>query len=194
MRSTSFVTSIILISILLAGCGTPVEEHAPTAVPTDSSVPPEVPIPTDTPTPIPPTPTLGPLPGSVPEGIILSSKGKKCTVSGPTELPTGDVTFVLRDLSELDQTFYVGYFTMGYTFQDLIDLQGTPGRFWSPKPKWLIDAYMIEGGMWNDASRNEQYFTYSLDEEGEYVVYLGTHDPPRLWFCAPLQVKEAPSE
>ena len=63
VRSTSFVTSIILISILLAGCGTPVEEHAPTAVPTDSSVPPEVPIPTDTPTPIPPTPTPIPAPG-----------------------------------------------------------------------------------------------------------------------------------
>ncbi|NIM96116.1 MAG: hypothetical protein GTO18_20645 [Anaerolineales bacterium] len=39
MRLTSLVTSIILISILLAGCGTPVEEPTPTALPTDTSEP-----------------------------------------------------------------------------------------------------------------------------------------------------------
>jgi len=194
MRPPILVTSIILISVLLVGCASSVEVLPPTEIPTDTSVPTDIPIPTETPTPIPPTPTLGPLPGSIPEGIVVSSKGKKCTVTGPTELLTGDVTFVLRDLSGLNQTFYIGYFTMGYTFQDLIDLQGTPGRFWSPKPKWLIEAYTIKGGMWKDASRNEQYFTYSLEKEGEYVVYLGNHDPPRLWNCAPLYVMATPSD
>jgi len=60
MRSISFVTSIILISILLAGCGSPVEEPAPTAVPTDTPVPTQPPPPTDTPTPI-PDPTSTPM-------------------------------------------------------------------------------------------------------------------------------------
>lgn len=60
MSSTSLVTSIILISILLAGCGTPVEEPTPTALPTDTLVPTEPPSPTDTTEPT-PEPTTAPI-------------------------------------------------------------------------------------------------------------------------------------
>ena len=60
MRSTSFVTSIILISISLAGCGSPVEEQALAAVPTQTPVPTQPPPPTDTPTPM-PEPTSTPM-------------------------------------------------------------------------------------------------------------------------------------
>ncbi len=60
MRSISFVTSIILVSILLTGCGSPVEEPTPTAVPTDTLVPTQPPPPPDTPTPM-PEPTTAPI-------------------------------------------------------------------------------------------------------------------------------------
>jgi hypothetical protein len=60
MRSRSFVTSIILISVLLAGCGLPVEEPTPTAVPTDTPAPTQPLPPTDTPTPM-PEPTSTPM-------------------------------------------------------------------------------------------------------------------------------------
>jgi hypothetical protein len=52
MRSASFVTSIILISLGLSSCGPSLEGPPPTAIPTITSLPTEPPPPTDTPTPI----------------------------------------------------------------------------------------------------------------------------------------------
>ena len=152
----------ILVTLLLVGCGAPAA----------------------TPTPIPPTATLTPVPP-----IEVTFDGTECTVSGPTELPTGDHKFVLKDLSEQNQVLYVSLLLDGKTYQDLLDLQSEPGEYY-PKPSWVVHT---KGGMRRNA-KGEHVWTYSLDIEGEHAIYLGSAFPHSLWFCAPLKVIEAPSE
>jgi hypothetical protein len=66
----------------------------PTATATATTVPP-----TATPAP---TPTMEPMPGMFPEGISVTiDEDGECTVSGPTELPAGETTFVLRSPLDL---------------------------------------------------------------------------------------------
>ncbi len=195
--------ALMLLCILLSACGPSPEEQtatsaaltasAATSTPTITPTP----IPTPTPTPIPPTATLTitptpmptstleTLPGSVPEGIIITFKGEKCTVSGPTEVPPGDLTFVVRDLSGQRQELYVLYYLDGKTHQDMVEKQGIPGRWW-PKPIWTDYANIID--VWRDTSRSEKYYTYSL-EEGEHSLFLGSSSPVSNWICASLWVK-----
>lgn len=167
----------ILITLLLVGCGAPAA--TPTLIP-----------PTATPTPIPPTatPTLGPLPGSVFE---VTFDGNECTVSGPTELPTGDHSFVWKDLSEENIDLWVARLLDDKTFQDLLDLQSEPGEYY-PQPSWTVHPTQL-GRAWNESIGGEVY-TFSLNIEGEYVTLVGGYSPLSLWFCAPLKVIEAPSE
>jgi hypothetical protein len=159
-----------------------------TATATATAVPPMA---TGTATPVPPTPTRAPLPGLIPEGIIIEfvSKTEGCTVSGPTEVPPGEYTFVLVDKVE-GRGFYVSYLLDGYTFQDVLDIQGRPGRHW-PKPDWVEYAHAIDGGL--DVARNELVRTYSL-EEGDLMIYVGGTNPLGNWFCSPLTVTAAASD
>ena len=161
----------ILVTLLLVGCGAPAA--TPTPIP-----------PTATLTPVPPTATLTPVPP-----IEVTFDGTECTVSGPTELPTGDHKFVLKDLSEQNQVLYVSLLLDGKTYQDLLDLQSEPGEYY-PKPRWSVHT---TGGMRRNA-KGENVYTFSLDIEGEHAIYLGSAFPHSLWFCAPLKVIEAPSE
>jgi hypothetical protein len=122
----------------------------------------------------------------VPEGIVVTFSEKKgeCTVSGPTELPPGEYTYVYRNPSV--GIIHIAYLLEGKTIEDLLRMQGKPGRYW-PKPDWVAYAKMIDG--WRNESRNERYTTFSF-EEGELVVYIDKYGlPPGLWFCAPLRVK-----
>ncbi|MCK5633688.1 MAG: hypothetical protein KAI06_01305 [Anaerolineales bacterium] len=190
------MTKYILVPLILFVTACATSQPLPTA----TSIPPtQMPQPTYTPTPIPPTatstsipptapptPTLGPLPGSIPEGIVITfTKKEECTVSGPTELPPGEYTFVLRDLSDTNQRLYLSYYIDGKTNQTVLDKQVVPGR-WYPKPDWIVYAKMIEE--WRNESRNEKYFTYSL-EEGEHGVLLGSSSPISLWVCDPIWVR-----
>jgi hypothetical protein len=109
---------------------------------------------------------------------------EECTVLGPTEVPAGDVTFVLRDLSGTNQNMYVVYYTEGDSHQKLVDAQGPPGRWW-PIPDWL-DYAKVTSVVENEG-RNEEYWTLSL-EAGEHSITLGSSGPPRLWLCARLVV------
>jgi hypothetical protein len=132
------------------------------------------------------------LPGSLPEGIVVTFTGNGCTVSGPAELSAGDVTFVLRVLSSRKENagIYLTYIRDGKTFEDVLATQAVPGRWW-PKPDWLVYARIINA--WRNESRNEIYETYSL-EEGDLVVFIGATIPGvELWTCAPVKVVDAPS-
>jgi len=155
---------VILITLVLAGCG------ASAAAPT----------------PVPATATLPPIPE-----IEITYDGNECTVSGPTELPTGWHSFVIYDLSELDVALYVSRLTDGKTFKDLLDEQGEPGRYWL-KPSWVIHASQ-PGVAWNKPDGGLVH-TYNLTKEGEHAIYIGGYTPMSIWFCAPFQVIAAPSE
>jgi hypothetical protein len=103
-------------------------------------------------------------------------------------LPPGDVSFVLLNPNRGTQNLYVSYLLDGHTFQDLIDFQGRPGRYW-PKPDWVEYARAIAGRF--DELRKELVRTYSL-EEGDLTIYVGGSDPFGNWFCSPLTVTGAP--
>lgn len=155
-----------LLLALLTGCAaaapeTPTPE--PTVIPTHTSIPP---------TPSPPP-------------IEIAFDGNECTVSGPTEVPTGNYPFVWNDLSEQQNTdFWVGRLLDGHTYQDLLDLQSEPGEYY-PKPSWVVHSsayYSFDAEIW----------VVILDEPGDYFIDLGSKHS--LWFCAPFKVIEAPSD
>ena len=162
-----------LTLIVLAGCGPSAQPIPPT--PTSTSLPTPTPTPTSLPTPTP---------------IVVTFDGNECTVSGPTELPTGEHSFLLKDLSGQRQVLYVGHLLDGKTFQDLLDRQSEPGEY-VPKVSWVIHAGKIGT---ERIAEGELVYTFSLNKEGEHAIYLGAADPLSLWFCAPLKVMEAPSE
>jgi hypothetical protein len=163
------VVWIILITLLLVGCD----------------------VPAATLTPFPPTAAPAPTSGSMIGSVIeVTFDGTECTVSGSTELPIGEYSFVYKDLSEENVPFWVARLLDGRTFQDLLDLQSEPGEYY-PKPSWTV--YPSGSWTWNE-SIDAGVYTFSLDKEGEYATAVGGDFPPSLWLCAPLWVIEAPSE
>ncbi len=158
-----------LLFVLLTGCTTTTPE-IPTLEPTVIS----------TQTSIPPTPSLH-------QPIEVTFDGNECTVSGPTEIPTGNYPFVWNDLSEQQNTdFWVSRLLDGKTFQDLLDLQSEPGEYF-PKPSWVVHSpgyYSFTAEVW----------VIILDEVGEHAIYLGGKNPLSIWHCASFQVFEDPSE
>jgi hypothetical protein len=106
----------------------------------------------------------------------------------------GDYPFLLlhpkRGPQHLTQDLYVSYLLDGYTFQDVLDIQGRPGRIW-PKPDWVEYAKAVDQVF--DEARNELLRTYCL-EEGDLMVYVGGSDPSGNWFCSPLTVTAAASD
>lgn len=131
-------------------------------------------------TSIPPTPSLH-------QPIEVTFDGNECTVSGPTEVPMGNYPFIWNDLSEQQNTdFWVSRLLDGKTFQDALDLQSEPGEYY-PKPSWIVHVpayYSFKAEVW----------IVVLENVGEHAVYVGGYKPNSLWFCAPIQVIEAPSE
>jgi len=190
---------LILFCILLSACGPSPEELAAasaaetasaatststtTPIPTNTTLPP-----TRTSTLIPPTktstPTMEPMPGAIPKGIIVTYTGRKCVYTDPTEIPPGEYTFVLRDQKNEKQIVYVGYLLEGKTYDEVVERQKEPGRYF-PLFSWVEQANLI-GNVKNEG-RNEKYYTFSL-EEGEYIVYLYSYSTTDLWLCAPLRV------
>jgi hypothetical protein len=129
---------------------------------------------------------MEPLPGLIPDGILVTfAKNKKCQFSGPTDLPPGEFTFVLRDLSGTYHDLYVASLLGGKTYQDLVDNQKVPGRYW-PEPDWVDCEDAVDG--WRNQARHEAYYTYAL-EKGQKAVFLVSSSPPAIWLCAALSIK-----
>ena len=160
----------ILATLLLVGCGAPAA--APTSKPSSEPV--------------------------VEVGELVFD-GTECTVSVPTELPPGKHSIVLRNLTEEDVNLFVSRHIGGKTFQDVLDLQGEPG---GSLPYSVYDELfdkVIEPGSAQHKPDGGEVHTYLLISEGEYVVGVWIYetaesDAMKTWFCAPLWVKEAPSE
>lgn len=64
-----------------------------------------------------------------PETPEVTFDGKGCTYSGPTELVTGDHSFVYKDSNDQEQVVWASRIPDGYTYQDELDLQSEPGEF-----------------------------------------------------------------
>ena len=106
---------------------------------------------------------------------------------------TGRHSFILNDLSDKEVDLWVGRLQEGKTVQDLYDKQGEPGVWW-PKESWFFYTTEI-GSAWINNNGGEVW-TYSLNKEGEHVIYVGIYLPDikHLWFCAQTLAIEAKSE
>ena len=202
----------ILISFLaLSGCGLSIDQKEATSIaltaaaatstytltpdPTSTPLPPTT-TPTSTPTAKPPTETIEPLPGILPEGIIVTYKGgSSCTIDGPAELAPGEYTFVLIQpppkINELGIPvgghLDVQLLIDGNTTRDLLDHPNyQQGTWWSQALELLSKVKPVDG--WTNESRNEKYYTYFL-EPGEHIVDRWTQNPHFYWYCGSLNVK-----
>ena len=88
---------------------------------------------------------------------------------------------------------YVSHLTDGHTYQELLDPQSEPGEYY-PKPNWVVYATKRDFEFERNEAGTELAWTFFLEEEGEYAIYIGGSKPDDLWFCAPLQVVEDPDE
>lgn len=123
--------------------------------------------------------------------IEVTFDGNKCTVSGATEVTRGVNSIVLIDLSGEIDDLQALHLLDGHTYQDLIDLQGGPGKNYTGQ-SWIVQSMRI-GKKWNESIGGDVY-TFYLQDEGEYSIVVAKLNPIKVWFCAPLKVIEAPSE
>ena len=161
----------IFIMFLLVGCGTP----AATPSPTETSTPPSE-----------------PLPETVIEFEVIFD-GKNCTVTGPTELPPGEHTFIFVDESDLKGELYLVNLDEGKTIQDELDLQSEPGE-WHAKPSWVHYDSSVSRETQKSNGRRIDTQTWRLDIIGEHIILCYVSSPQMLWFAAPITVVETTSE
>jgi len=172
--ATSVKTYIYICFILFivgsSGCsGQVAQESTPTNIPLRP-----------TSTIIPPTPTAIP-PTDIPLLFIATLDGEDCTLSGPNELPPGEYSIKLIDLTGNDNGIWIALLTGGHTRQDMLDMQNTPGEYFR-EPDWLVSSVRTAEGRDSDGNR---VVTFKFYEYGEYIVDLGTYLPMTLWICDP---------
>jgi hypothetical protein len=165
----------------------PTEKPTSTSIPTSTAT--RAP-PTPTLTSIPPTPTLGALPGLIPEGIeVTFSKSLVCEISGPTEFPSGEYTFVLRDQTDKPRNIQISSVIEGLTAEDFLNHPlRKDGNYWSGALDLLEDVRLSGAG--RNEARNEFYYTFILDE-GEYLVIRWTQTKGEhfFWYCGSILVQ-----
>ena len=128
-----------------------------------------------------PTPTTEPIEIT----FEVTFDGNECTVSGPTEVPTGDYSFFLNNVSDRRVVLGVTQLLEGHTFQDMVDLQSEPGdpffiEYWMSKPFYYTKDHIT--------------WTVSLDEAGEHGILISEYGHVGIWLCIPFQVIEVPPE
>ena len=170
----------IFILFLLTACSqvTEISTATNTKEPTATKVTPtKIVKPTNT--DLPPTST----PHTIDFEVTFDGNG--CTVSGPTEVPIGDYSFLLNNTSGRRVKLVVGQLLDGHTFQDLVDLQTEPG-----------DNFMIESWMSKPFyyTKDHKIYTVSLDEAGEHSIAISEYKHVGIWLCVPFQVIETPSD
>ena len=139
--------------------------------------------PTSEPTVIPANTSIHPTPTTEPIEITfeVTFDGNGCTVSGPTEVPTGDYSFLLNNVSGRKVLLGVTQLLDGHTFQDLVDLQAEPGD------NFAIEYWMSEPFYF---TRDHITWTVSLDEAGEHGILISVYNHVGIWLCIPFQVIE----
>jgi hypothetical protein len=124
--------------------------------------------------------------------IEVTFDGSSCTVTGPTSLPAGENQLVLKNLSDLTFGFWVSKILGDLTFQDLLDEQGEPGRYFSSFTN-RVSGGSITGLEYGE--NGEEIYTIYTGTEGKYAIYLYDQvSEAFIWLCAPLQVTKSTSE
>jgi len=172
----------IFIVFLLTACSQAIENPTATNTkvnPTKTLKPTITSTPKPTNTDLPPTST----PHTIDFEVTFDGNG--CTVSGPTEVPIGDYSFLLNNTSDSRVKLVVGQLLDGHTFQDLVDLQTEPGDTFGIEP-WMSKPFYY--------TKDHKIYFVSLDEAGEHVISISEYKHVGIWLCVPFQVIESPSE
>lgn len=116
--------------------------------------------------------------------------GTECTVSGPTEVPTGNLVVRFTNASTADQltTPWVGRLYPGKTWQDYVEWIGVPGSYHHETPEWFAIPTIVRQVT---ESSTVSYRQYNLDVVAEYNLTVespGDH----FWPCGPFNVIAAP--
>jgi hypothetical protein len=106
-------------------------------------------------------------------------------------LPAGDYQLVVENLTRELVTPRVEHNLCGHRFEELVEIQGAPGRSFLPGV-FLFNASQAEYTMVRNQSTGEFLYTYSLRTVGEYTVALRNPSSGTFWLCAPLEVTEGP--
>jgi len=127
------------------------------------------------------------IPASTPHtnDFEVTFNGNGCIVSGPTEVPIGDYSFLLNNTSGRRVKLVVTQLLDGHTFQDLVDLQTEPGD------NFMIESWMSKPSYYTE---DRKIYIVSLDEAGEHGIVISEDKHVGIWLCAPFLVIENPSE
>jgi len=132
------------------------------------------------------------LTGCSADKVEITFDGNNCTVTGPTSLPVGEHQFFLNNLSGKNFGFWVSRLKGDHTFQDLLDEQGGPGRYYLALTNWVTLSSTTE---FEYGKNGQLIYTIYLGSEGNYAIYLydsAAHE--ETWLCAPLQVTKSSLE
>ena len=145
------------------------------------------PISTEAPsTDLPPTPTPAPTKTlEAPLAFSLNFNENGCTSDIPRTLPAGKHSFLIKNNTDTDFALWVVLLPEDTTFQDLLDKQGEPGKFFPGAYDYRPPTKLAQ--RWDD-SLGGKFYTFSFSEEGEYVAALGGLNDDSLWFCAPFDI------
>jgi hypothetical protein len=101
----------------------------------------------------------------------------------------------VENLTGKSISLHVGHNVCGRSFQELVELQGVPGRNYAGALDYFQFVPQAERRMERNRSTGEFIYTYSLDRIGEYSITLITQwlkPSATFWLCGPLEVTEGP--
>jgi hypothetical protein len=114
-------------------------------------------------------------------------EGEGCTSVGPSQVPTGEHSFVLHDPSgELESTWVIRV-DEGKTLQDAIDAAPGPGK-WYPKQDWQHYTIDLDSGEETD---DGTVFVKGLPTPGTHLVVVSLYEAVEttedriFWWCSP---------
>ncbi len=122
--------------------------------------------------------------------------GEACTLSGPTVVPAGERSFVLRDVSDEQPAglqIIVRELVDGHTFQELVDNQNEYGRgpgTYFGRPGWVYDVPLVGVTPAADLGPHRDFREVSLDPGTHAVAVWTPQGGEPIWLCAPLDVVE----
>lgn len=156
-----------------------------------ASLPPEAPVQTQISTQAPPPqPTQGLISTITASGpvIAVSFDGQTCTMSGPGQLPAGSLVIRFENLSGKPASAWLDRRYPDKTWQDVIELIGTPGVEEIEIPPWI--ALMMFRSTVNESSM-VNYDLYDVTFPAEYDIIVEVPDD-RIWPCGTFEVVAEP--
>lgn len=123
-------------------------------------------------------------PTQIPQPFVVTFDGLECTISGPVEVPVGEYSLLLKNLSDENLGLWTGQILDGHVYQDMLDLQSEPGKYFR-KPDWFV--YPVRSGF-RDEPNGDKVYTFLFSEAGEYLIDVGWDLPATLWFCGSFKV------